>query len=86
MTLNEYLIPQRISTAVRFQTRNIEYVSGLAPTPSGDFIVTYGVNDSEAYVAKVARSLIDDMLCYSFEGPAVLAEKRWNAALNCAAK
>jgi glycosyltransferase involved in cell wall biosynthesis len=65
LTLDEELVPLRLSVGFRFSERNIEYVSGLTQALSGDsYLVTYGINDSEAYVAEVSLTTVSKMLCY----------------------
>ena len=65
LTLDEELIPLRLSIGIRFSERNIEYVSGLTQSVGGDsYLVTYGVNDAEAYVAEVSSATVSKMLCY----------------------
>lgn len=65
MTLDEDLRPLKMSCSFRLGERNIEYVSGLTRSVDGTgYVVTYGVNDSEAYVAEVGADVIQSMLCY----------------------
>jgi hypothetical protein len=68
MTLDSEFKPALMSCSFRLGERNIEYVSGLTQSLEGDsYIVTYGVNDSEAYVAEIDTKVIKSMLCYDLQ-------------------
>jgi hypothetical protein len=64
ITLEDDLKPSRISKMFRFTTNEIEYVSTMSPCPNGNYAVGMGVNESECWIAEVARQTIEDILIY----------------------
>ena len=66
--LDQGLKPLLLSCSFRLSDQNIEYVSGMTRSLDGDsYLVTFGVNDSEAYLANVVGKTISDMLCYNLQ-------------------
>jgi glycosyltransferase involved in cell wall biosynthesis len=69
LTLNEDFTPSRVSCFVRMTQERVEYWSGMCPSIEGDsYWITYGLKDSEAYIAEMTGAAIDKLLFYSFSG------------------
>jgi glycosyltransferase involved in cell wall biosynthesis len=69
LTLNEDFTPSRVSCFVRMTHERVEYWSGMCPSIEGDsYWITYGLKDSEAYIAEMTGSAIDKLMFYSFGG------------------
>ena len=69
LTLNEDFTPSRVSCFVRMTQERVEYWSGMCPSIEGDsYWITYGLKDSEAYIAEMTGATIDGLLFYSFSG------------------
>lgn len=65
LTLDKALRPSRVSCWVRFTNERVEYWSGMAPNAAGDgYWITYGVQDSQAYVAEMETAKIESLLFY----------------------
>jgi tetratricopeptide (TPR) repeat protein len=66
ITLGDDLVPVRISKIVCLTDEAIQYVAGMcqAITP-GNYILSYGVNDSQAWAAEIEASEIEKMLTYT---------------------
>lgn len=58
LTLNADFSPSRVSRFVRMTQERVEYWSGMCCSPSG-YYVTYGLKDSEAYIAEIPKGVID---------------------------
>ena len=66
LTLNRSLQPVRISKTFVLCDDAVQYVSGLAPSlTAGNFIVTYGVNDSQAWAIELTGDVIERSLVYT---------------------
>lgn len=63
ITFNEDMMPSRVSRFVRMTQERVEYWSGMCPSDSGYFI-TYGLKDSEAYIAEMTTESIEGLLVY----------------------
>jgi hypothetical protein len=63
ITFNEDMMPSRVSRFVRMTQERVEYWSGMCPSDSGYFI-TYGLKDSEAYIAEMTAESIEGLLVY----------------------
>jgi len=61
LTLNADFSPSRVSSFVRMTQERVEYWSGMCCSPFG-YYVTYGIKDSEAYIAEVDKGVIDGVL------------------------
>jgi len=60
MTLDENLIPSRISNVFTFSKERIQYISGLCESlQNGHYVLTAGINDSQAWALEVERSVIE---------------------------
>ncbi len=71
LTLDKNLRPSRISCWVRMTKERVEYWSGIARGVGEDgaptYWVTYGLQDSQAYVAELGADDIERSLFYSFK-------------------
>lgn len=68
ITLDKYLKPSRVSRFLRITNERIEYWSGLCFSIEKDsYWVSYGVKDSEAWLAEFKKEFIEDALLYSFK-------------------
>jgi len=66
ITLTTNLQPVRLSKTFMLCDEAVQYVSGLAPSlTAGNFILTYGVNDSQAWAVEVEGSVIERSLVYT---------------------
>jgi glycosyltransferase involved in cell wall biosynthesis len=61
LTLNADFSPSRVSSFVRMTQERVEYWSGMCCSPNG-YYVTYGLKDSEAYIAEVSKELIEGVI------------------------
>lgn len=69
MTLNKDLKPSRVSCFVRMTKEKVEYWSGMCPSLDGNsYWITYGLKDSEGYIAELESKDIEELLFYSLEG------------------
>jgi len=60
---------RRLSVPFCFHDRQIEFAAGLAAHPNGvDLVVSYGVRDCEARIARVAATEVSAMLSDFYEG------------------
>jgi tetratricopeptide (TPR) repeat protein len=66
ITLDEGLIPVRISTIVTLTDDAVQYVAGMCMslTPK-NYVLSYGVNDSQAWAVEVEGSAIEASLAYT---------------------
>jgi hypothetical protein len=60
LTLNADFSPSRVSRFVRMTQERVEYWSGMCCSPNG-YYVTYGLKDSEAYIAELSKELIEGL-------------------------
>ena len=68
MTLDAELRPSRVSCFVRMSRERVEYWSGMCPSIEGDsYWITYGTRDSEAYIAEMTKSSIENLLMYNMK-------------------
>jgi tetratricopeptide (TPR) repeat protein len=68
MTLDAELRPSRVSCFVRMTKERVEYWSGMCPSLEGDsYWITYGLKDSEAYIAEMLRTSIEPLLMYNLK-------------------
>lgn len=66
MTLGKDLRPSRMSSIFTLCDERIQYVSGLCESViPGNYVLTYGVNDSQAWATEVATATIRESLIYS---------------------
>ena len=80
MTLDKDLKPSRVSSFVRMTKEKVEYWSGMCCSLDGNsYWITYGLKDSEGYIAELESSNIEELLFYSFEGEGSMlpAQKRF---------
>ena len=70
MTLDKALRPSRVSCWVRFTKERVEYWSGMARGADGAYAITYGVQDSQAYVAELEATAIERLMFYDMKGGA----------------
>jgi len=68
VTLDSDLRISRISCFLRMTTKKIEYWSGLCPSVDGSYWVSYGIEDSQAWVAEIRRPEIESWLWYDRNG------------------
>jgi hypothetical protein len=67
LTLDAEMRPSRLSCFVRMTRERVEYWSGMCPSFEGDSMwITYGLKDSEAYIAEMRLAEIESLLFYSF--------------------
>jgi predicted GH43/DUF377 family glycosyl hydrolase len=67
MTLGADLKPSRVSCFVRMTKERVEYWSGMTRSLEGDsYWITYGLKDSEAYIAEMRTEEIENVLLYNF--------------------
>ena len=72
MTLDKQLRPSRVSCFVRMTKERVEYWSGMCPSLEGDsYWITYGLKDSEAYIAEMLTADIEPLLMYNLKKGAV---------------
>jgi glycosyltransferase involved in cell wall biosynthesis len=66
ITLDEGLIPVRISTIVTLADEAVQYVAGIcmALKPK-NYVLSYGINDSQAWAVEVEGSAIEASLTYT---------------------
>ena len=65
MTLNKDLTPSRVSCFVRMTKERVEYWSGMCQSLEGDsYYITYGLKDSEAYLAEMNTRDIENLMLY----------------------
>ena len=64
ITLDNTLKVSRISCFVRMTRERIEYWSGITQSINGNYLITYGLKDSEAYIAEMKKEDIDALLFY----------------------
>ena len=79
MTLDKDFRPSRVSCFVRMSREQIEYWSGMCLGPDG-YLITYGLKDSEAWIATVSKEFVEGSLMYNLKTGAVrpYAERlRW---------
>jgi hypothetical protein len=68
MTLDKSLKPSRVSCFVRFTKERVEYWSGMCKSIEGDsYWITYGLKDSEAYIAELNTSAIENLMMYNMK-------------------
>ena len=66
LTLNNSLQPVRISKTFLLCDDAVQYVSGLAPSlAGGSYVMTYGVNDSQAWAVEVTADVVERSLVYT---------------------
>ena len=66
ITLGDDLVPSRISKVVVFGDEAIQYVSGMCESLiPGRYIITMGVNDSQAWALETESSTIEASLIYA---------------------
>jgi len=67
ITLDSELKPVRISKIFVVTDEPIQYVAGMCQslTP-GNYTISYGVNDSQAWLVEVEKTVIEGLLFYSF--------------------
>ena len=67
-TLDKTLKPSRVSQILRMTNERIEYWSGLCFSIEKDsYWVSYGVKDSEAWLAEFKKESVETFLNYSME-------------------
>ena len=84
MTLDKDLRPSRVSSWVRMTNERVEYWSGIARGVGEDgaatYWVTYGLQDSQAYVAELDAAAIERLMFYKLmSGEAVAVKDRFAA-------
>jgi glycosyltransferase involved in cell wall biosynthesis len=63
ITLGADLVPSRISKIFCIGDAHVQYVSGMCESlTSGNYVVTMGVNDSEAWAVEIAGTVIENAL------------------------
>ena len=63
ITLGADLVPSRISKIFSVGDAHIQYVAGMCEAlTAGNYVVTMGVNDSEAWAVEIAGSVIEEAL------------------------
>jgi glycosyltransferase involved in cell wall biosynthesis len=89
ITLDKDLLPSRVSCWVRMTNERVEYWSGIARGVGEDgaatYWVTYGLQDSQAYVAELGAAEIERLLFYSLKtGVAPTVRDRQAAVISAA--
>jgi hypothetical protein len=84
ITLDKDMRPSRVSCWVRMTGERVEYWSGIARGVGEDgaptYWVTYGLQDSQAYVAELDAAAIERLLFYTLgSGAAVSVKDRFTA-------
>jgi tetratricopeptide (TPR) repeat protein len=65
MTLDKDLMPSRVSSWTKMTKERVEYWSGMCPNLEGDgYWITYGLKDSEGYMAEVKTTDIEELMFY----------------------
>ena len=68
MTLDKDLKPSRVSCFVRMTKERVEYWSGMTKSIDSDsYLITYGLKDSEAYIAEMKASEIEELMFYDVQ-------------------
>ena len=68
MTLDKDLKPSRVSCFVRMTKERVEYWSGMTKSIDSDsYLITYGLKDSEAYIAEMKASDIEELMFYDVQ-------------------
>lgn len=68
MTLDSKMRPSRLSCLVRMTDKKVEYWSGMCPSLTKDAVwISFGLNDSEAWMAEMSFEEIEKLLFYKFE-------------------
>jgi hypothetical protein len=69
MTLDKDLKPSRVSCFVRMTKERVEYWSGMCGSleKEGSYKITYGLKDSEAWIADIDGSYIDSLMFYDLQ-------------------
>ena len=68
MTLDKDFKPSRLSCFVRMSKERVEYWSGMCKAIDFDgYWITYGLKDSEAYIAKATTSDIEKLFFYNLK-------------------
>jgi hypothetical protein len=63
MTLDINLVPSRISHIFTFAKERIQYISGLCESlQDGRYVITAGINDSQAWALEVEAAVIENAL------------------------
>ena len=71
ITLDKHLKPSRVSHFLRLTTERIEYWSCMCLSIEKDsYWVSYGVKDSEAWLAEFKKEFVEEALVYSFSSNA----------------
>lgn len=66
ITLGEDLIPVRLSSTVTIADEPIQYVAGMCPSVTpGNYVLSYGINDSQAWAAEIEAAEIEKLLTYT---------------------
>ena len=66
ITLDKDFKPSRVSALVRMTRERVEYVSGMCKKHNEDaYYITYGVKDSEAYLASMDKGDIEELMFYN---------------------
>ncbi len=80
MTLDKDLKPSRVSCFVRMTKERVEYWSGMCPSLDGNsYWITYGLKDSEGYIAELESKEIEELLFYilKMDGTMTPTQKRF---------
>uniref|UniRef100_A0A6C0DQB3 Uncharacterized protein n=1 Tax=viral metagenome TaxID=1070528 RepID=A0A6C0DQB3_9ZZZZ len=78
MTLDSEMKPSRVSCFVRMTKEKVEYWSGMCPSISGDsYWITYGLKDSEGYLAEMPKEEIESLMFYNLKGPSVPSKEQF---------
>jgi tetratricopeptide (TPR) repeat protein len=68
MTLDKNLRPSRLSCWVRMTKERVEYWSSMCRSIEGDsYWITYGVKDSEGYIAEMKQEEIENLFLYNLK-------------------
>ena len=68
LTLDKDFKPSRLSGFVRMSKERVEYVSGMCKAIGDNaYYITYGVKDSEAYIAKMESKEIEKLFFYNLK-------------------
>jgi glycosyltransferase involved in cell wall biosynthesis len=68
MTLDKDKKPSRVSCWVRMTKERVEYWSSMCENAEGDgYWITYGLKDSEAYIAEMTKDQIENFMMYSMK-------------------
>ena len=85
LSLDKAMYPVRLSGGFRLSDKNIEYVSGMCEDIRNKkrYNISYGINDSEAYITTIDAENIDSMMWYDVKTGEIDCDKRFKYMNSC---